>query len=629
MSIMKAKTAPIKWLLFIVAIFFILGIIFAGGFLAWENYYQDKIYPGVKVGEINLGGKTKVEAKRALEEKITRLNQEGIRFRYKDQSMKLTPTVSSFSGGFAYKIIKFDVNNTVDRAFSYGRTESIGDSLFDQFQAWRSSYSIPLKVDIKKKEIEKTLKEKFQDMEVQPSCASLQANDTPSGIEFGVQEGRSGTVIDYPEAITTLEDRLNSLDLSSIQLSSKKQEPVIRKKECDNVKDRAHRLLESGPITLLVPIDNKDNASQEWTINTSQLATWIALKKKEGEVELGLDLDKIAKFLEDTVAPEVNKEPQKARFDIKDDKVVKFKASQKGIELDIPQSAKKIEKKFIEKEKQEVKLLTTTVESDIKAENVNELGIKEVIGTGHSNFAGSPPNRVHNIQVGAESLEGILIKPGEEFSLVEALGEINAESGYKPELVIKGNRTKPEYGGGLCQIATTMFRAALRSGLKITARTSHSYQVSYYKPTGMDATVYKPRPDLKFKNDTDNHVLIQYRIEGNDIFFDLWGADDGREVEISDPSVYNIKEPGPTKIVETTDLEPGERKCTESAHKGADAHFDYKIIYSDGEKRERRFHSHYVPWRKVCLVGKEGDSDNKKEGATTTPSTATSTEEDN
>ncbi|MCD4694365.1 VanW family protein, partial [bacterium] len=176
---------------------------------------------------------------------------------------------------------------------------------------------------------------------------------------------------------------------------------------------------------------------------------------------------------------------------------------------------------------------------------------------------------------------------------------------YKAELVIKGNKTVPEFGGGLCQVATTMFRTAITTGLKITERSSHSYRVFYYEPAGTDATIYVPKPDFMFINDTPNHILIQYRIEGNDLFFDLWGTNDGRKVTSTDPVIYNITNPAPTKIIETTDLKPGERKCTESAHKGAEAYFDYIVEYNDKEKKERRFYSKYSPWRAVCLEGVE------------------------
>jgi vancomycin resistance protein YoaR len=248
-------------------------------------------------------------------------------------------------------------------------------------------------------------------------------------------------------------------------------------------------------------------------------------------------------------------------------------------------------------------------------EEINDFGIKNIIGTGKSNFAGSPKNRRHNISVGAGTLNGLLIKPDEEFSLNQALGKIDKETGYLPELVIKDNKTIPEYGGGLCQIGTTMFRTALATGLPITMRRNHSYRVVYYEPAGTDAAIYNPWPDLKFINDTGHYILIQSRIEGDNLYFDMWGSNDGRIVDKTEPIIYNIITPGPTKMVETLDLPAGEKKCTEKPHNGADTYFDYKVTYANGEIKEKRFSSHYVPWREVCLIGVEKLSDGS---ATTT-----------
>jgi vancomycin resistance protein YoaR len=136
--------------------------------------------------------------------------------------------------------------------------------------------------------------------------------------------------------------------------------------------------------------------------------------------------------------------------------------------------------------------------------------------------------------------------------------------------------------------------------------------VSYYEPAGTDATIYEPSPDMKFINDTEHHILIHAYIVGTEVIYEFWGTDDGRTVTVGKPRIYNITAAPPTKLVETTDLEPGKKRCTESAHAGADAAFDYKVEYADGTVHEETFHSHYRPWQAVCLVGVEslsGDSE--------------------
>ena len=223
-----------------------------------------------------------------------------------------------------------------------------------------------------------------------------------------------------------------------------------------------------------------------------------------------------------------------------------FSLSKPGSELDIEKSAEAI-KEMIESKDAEAKLAFRELEPEITSESINNLGINSLVGRGETNFAGSPSSRVHNIGVGADKYHGLLIEPGEEFSFNENLGPVNASTGYRPELVIKQGETVPEYGGGLCQVSTTLFQAAVKSGLKITERYNHSYPVVYYGTPGFDATIYPPSPDVKFVNNTPGHLLIQTEIIGTRLIFEIYGQDDGREVVIDGPHTYDRQANGAVK----------------------------------------------------------------------------------
>jgi vancomycin resistance protein YoaR len=198
----------------------------------------------------------------------------------------------------------------------------------------------------------------------------------------------------------------------------------------------------------------------------------------------------------------------------------------------------------------------------------------------------------------------LLIRPGEEFSLVKAIGPVDAALGYRQELVIKEDRTIPEFGGGLCQIGTTFFRLILNAGLPVVERKNHSYRVRYYEPpVGMDATIYEPKPDFRFTNDYPTYLLLQTRIEGDDLVFEFWGTKDGRVATSSTPKVYNVVAPPAPLKIETTEIPVGTTKCIEKAHPGSDAEFTYTVTYPDGQKTDTKFTSHYRPWREICLVG--------------------------
>jgi len=259
-------------------------------------------------------------------------------------------------------------------------------------------------------------------------------------------------------------------------------------------------------------------------------------------------------------------------------------------------------------------LAVTSVDPAITTENVNDLGITEVLGVGYSNYSGSPKNRVHNISIGVKKLNGTLIPPGQEVSLLSILRPFTETAGYLPELVIKGDKIEPEVGGGLCQIGSTMFRAAMGAGLPITERRNHSLVVSYYNDPrnhnpGTDATIYDPAPDLKFVNDTGHFILITTAMnsENGDLTFTLWGTSDGRKGEYTEPVVERWIAAGEDKLIESPDLAPGQKKC-QAAHVGAVTSFTYTVTKADGTKIETPFPSTYRPLPKICLVGVDANA---------------------
>jgi vancomycin resistance protein YoaR len=247
--------------------------------------------------------------------------------------------------------------------------------------------------------------------------------------------------------------------------------------------------------------------------------------------------------------------PQNAKLAFSGGRASAFSVSRDGYEVASGESFNAVLDNLKENSfTKDINLATSVLKPEITSSDVEQYGIKELIGTGASNFRGSPRNRIHNIGVGAARFNGVLIKPGEEFSFIKTLGPVDKSTGYLPELVIKTDKTVPEYGGGMCQVSTTCFRAALNSGLKITARTNHAYPVQYYNPQGLDATVYIPSPDLRFINDTPGYILIQTRIEGTQLFFDFYGTSDGRQTKIVGPYVTSRGAAGAMKAIVTQEV---------------------------------------------------------------------------
>lgn len=195
--------------------------------------------------------------------------------------------------------------------------------------------------------------------------------------------------------------------------------------------------------------------------------------------------------------------------------------------------------------------------------DINNLGIRELIAQGVSNFKGSPQNRRHNITVGVEKFKGLIIPKDMEFSFNKYLGPVDGEHGFLPELVIKKEGTVPEFGGGLCQVSSTAFRAAMAAGLPITQRKNHAYAVSYYSPQGTDATIYPGVVDLKFVNDTPGTILVwPYFKDNNTLAFDFYGTKDSRQVVLQKPVQWDIKEDGSMKASWTRIVINGQNTST-------------------------------------------------------------------
>lgn len=172
------------------------------------------------------------------------------------------------------------------------------------------------------------------------------------------------------------------------------------------------------------------------------------------------------------------------------------------------------------------------------SDDLKDLGIKDLIGTGHTSFYGSHPNRIHNIGVGIAKYNGLIVKPGETFSFNKILGPVDGSTGYLQEKVIKKNKVEMEFGGGICQVSSTAYRAALFAGLPIVERNPHSWLVSYYGQTlgpGLDATIYPGVSDVKFINDTPGNILIQSYAENYHAYFKFYGTSDGRTTKMDGP----------------------------------------------------------------------------------------------
>ncbi len=376
----------------------------------------------------------------------------------------------------------------------------------------------------------------------------------------------------------------------------------------------------SGKLINLA-FDGKTAASHAFSIGRSsatsariyqQIKTILNLERYDFPVNLTHELKPIEdhiNYLED----KYNQPAENALFTLSDNKVTAFKIEKYGLKIKKEQALNDFVAGLNNLVKDQKTSMTINVVSEIiKPEvilsTVNNLGIVEKIGEGKSDYSGSIPERIHNLILASLKFHGVLIPKDEVFSFNKTVGDISSSTGYKPAYIIKSGRTVLGDGGGVCQVSTTLFRAALNAGLPIIERVAHAYRVHYYendgKP-GFDATVFAPSADLKFKNDTSAYVLVQTKIDkaNNMLTFMLYGKKDDRKIQISDVKVWDVTSPPDPVYQDDPTLKKGVTKQIDWAAWGAKAIFHYKVE-KDGEIiADQDFFSNFRPWQAVYLVG--------------------------
>lgn len=543
---MKKNKKHIKYKSIKTALIFtvIISAIPIGIFAYFNTSYADKILPNIMINTEDYSGLTREEAYSKLENAIKNVYEQKFTFIYNDK--KYQADLSQIGASFY-------TNKTIDSALDYGRGENIFQNIREQIVLINSEKNFPVEFEIDETKLESFISEAMSEIE-----------NPPKNFRYKYIEGKfipftaeAGIVIDSGKMINDIKDNLKSLKNDPVKIELVKKDPEIKEDLDGYALSQAENILNKKVVL-------KYNSSS-WEVQKEDFALWLKFDSVEnsenkGKKILGIkaDKEKIKDYLVSLI-PQINREPVNAQLEFKNGKVDVFSLDQDGISLQMEKSAEEIEKNVFvpdnyedNSEKEiEIQLITENIKPEITIESIDNMGITSFLATGESNFSGSPKNRKHNIAVGAGKFQGTLIGPGDEFSFVEVLGSVGPKEGYLPELVIKNGATTPEYGGGLCQVSTTAFRAAVGAGLEITERKNHAYPVKYYNPQGTDATIYPTHPDLRFRNNTPAYILIQTRVEGNNLYFDFYGSDDNRKVELVGPAVYDKKSDGSMKAVWT------------------------------------------------------------------------------
>jgi vancomycin resistance protein YoaR len=511
--------------------------------------------------------------------------------------------------------IWFDAAASVEAAYAIGRSGSLAWNLGEQIRsATRGTHIAPV-VLYDETAAQRYLAGLAGEIYLPVRDASLTIN----GLEIRTTPPQVGRRLDIEATLARLRQAVGQVDQAEIELVVVETRPRVI--DASIAHDRAQTIV-SEPLTLYVESDlisgTLEAPQGPWRLSREELAAMLLVSEESvgenGSVRLDVSLDPRA--LGAYLAPinqEISQSATSARFIFDDDtrQLAVIAPSTDGLELNVAATSARINQAAIGAEREVPMALQVTPAEFNESVTAVELGITELVASSTSYFAGSSAGRANNVQIAASKFHGILIKPGESFSFNKWLGEVSEEEGYDESLIIFGNETIPDVGGGVCQVSTTAFRTAFWAGYPITERWAHAYRVGYYEqgnqPVGTDATVYSPLVDLKFVNDTPHHLLIETYVNLNTyaLIFKFYSTSVGRVAEMEGPVVTDVVEHGDPVYKEDAGLELGEIKQVEWATNGLTAVVTRVIRdAATGEVLERKdFKSKFRPWNAVYLVG--------------------------
>jgi vancomycin resistance protein YoaR len=568
-----------------------LAIIIAGAatVVIVEMWLADRVLPGVYVWDVDLGGLTRAEAMGHLQTSFQYPTDRHITLRYGEQTWPVDPS---------YLGTQLDVAATVDTALTVGHRGDLLTRLQEQFDVLANGTLVMPVFAFDPGVGRMFLSQVAREVNRTLNNATLALGDD---LSVTIVPGQVGIQVDEEATQQALIQRIAMMAGGDADLIVKESEPLLT--DLSQAQAQVQQVL-SGPITLTAP------DMESWTIEPRTLASWLILRPQidaNGSATLSVNLDPghVTHFAEE-IAAQVTRPPSNAqfRFDEATGTLVPVVESVPGQTLEVSTTASLIESAAAGGERT-VPLPLIPVRPTVASEDAPNLGIVELIAKGETSFAGSSASRIQNIKVGAAQFDGLLIAPGETFSFNHYLGDVTAEKGYEESIIIWGNTTRADVGGGLCQVSSTAFRAAFWAGVPIVERWPHAFRVSYYEPPiGLDATIYSPSVDLKWVNDTGHHILIHTYVDepNKTLTFRYYGTKPNRSVEMDGPYEANPEPHGPAVYRDDPTLPKGQTKQIEWAKDGLDVTV-YRIINENGQSRQDTFFSRYRPWQAVYLVG--------------------------
>jgi vancomycin resistance protein YoaR len=490
--------------------------------LAFRIAYWNRILPGVKIGSLYLGGLTKSEAKALIDQQVEAA---------KRQTIAIQAGTQTVDANTSDLVSSYDTDSAAEYAYSIGRSGLPWHQLREQavsLVGWHGSIHVPVALQ---PDAAAELASKLANSANTP----VQNAQFDSSAGFAIKAGQPGDRVQPAMLYSELKSQIGSFGTPRLTTPTYQIAPPLTVDTLALHKDFIKKVA-ANPINLTA--DGKN-----WQVTSDQLLGWLVIDTNikplaktalTGYYSLPPQINgpqfnehAIREYIQN-LAGSIDQEPVDAQLSWNGSSVVVTKASANGRKLDTTTSANQLIAALNTGNNQSIPLVVAIQKPEVREDNLAQLGIKELVSEGISYFPHSSAARMQNVRVGASKFQNVLVKPNSVFSFDDIMGYVGAETGYAPSKVILGDHQEFQYGGGMCQVSSTAFRAALNGGYPILQRTNHAFAVDYYTQPygvpGVDATVYAPEVDMKFRNDTPHYILIQTTMVGTTLKFDFYST---------------------------------------------------------------------------------------------------------
>ena len=589
----------LEWLLVLIALVTTSVAILVLAVVLVERELDRRIYPNISVRGISVGGLTMEQAHSTLTNSFRDLLTQPLELRYGDQVWYPTPADLG---------LRLRLDEALSSAFALGRGDLRIMNLQRAAAIWQQGFDLPIHLEIDQTRMQRYLLELAAEVERSPSNADLWLD----GAEVVVQPERWGTQLLVDEMIRDMSAALQDLEPRTITLRTRTLEPTQRDSRITPVAAELRTLL-SAPLTLSATIGPCAPRGCNWRFAPEAIANWISVQRRESlrgdepAFQVSLDHDAIRKDLQ-PIAALLREEGTLPEVAWNGGDLIITRAGLPGRALDLEAAVAAVST-LLPTAERSIDLPIQPILPPVHEGNLQSLGITTQVGVGVSSFSRSEQYRITNIVAGARRMHRLLIPPGATFSFNTQLGSVDAANGIVEGLAIINNRTQKEWGGGVCQVSTTVFRAAFFAGLPITERHAHAFRISWYEeldePPGMDAAIFTPSNDMRFTNDSGGWLLMESYVdlERQRMTVALYGAPSDRRVSYSHRVLEQT--PAPTQPVYVNDptLPTGYLRRTDSARPGLRVEL-YRTVTRDGAVIARdTFATRFRPWPNIYVRG--------------------------